>query len=394
MDNFTFYAPTYFAFGEGQEAETGRLIRRFGGSRVLLHYGGGSIKTNGVYHAVTEALKSEGLYYTELGGVRPNPRSGLVKQGIELCRREGIDFILAVGGGSVIDSAKAIAMGVAYGGDFWDIFAGKAPVPENTLPIGTVLTIPAAGSEGSPNAVITREEDNQKWGSPKNDILRPKFSVLNPRFTCSLPRYQTACGITDMMVHILERYLSPTTEAQVTDRLCEALLKTVIEAAPRVIKDPNDYDARANIMWSGTLAHNNLCGVGRVQDWASHQIEHELSALFDVTHGAGLAVVTPAWMEHILYRGVGTKVFARFAVRVWGIEADFEDPERLARKGVERFREFLRSIGMPLTLGELGIDKSAIPELVANRSRGKGFPFGGFASIDEKDMEDILLLSV
>lgn len=391
MDNFTFYAPTFFAFGEGQEAETGKLVRRFGGTKVLLHYGGGSIKKNGVYAAVTAALEKEGIPYVELGGVKPNPRSGLVREGIELCRREKVDFILAVGGGSVIDSSKAIAMGVPYDGDFWYFFSTNN-VPEEMLPVGVVLTIPAAGSEGSPNAVITLEEGNLKWGSRKADIIRPRFAVMNPRFTCSLPAYQTACGVTDMMAHILERYFSHTPEVEVTDRLCEALLKTVIEAAPRVIADPNDYGARANIMWTGMLAHNNSCGVGRDQDWASHQIEHELSALFDVAHGAGLAVAMPAWMEYVLSRGE-TDRFFQFAVRVWGIDPDFAHPELTARQSIVRFKEFLRSIGMPTTLPELGISEADIPRLIEHR-RPKGFPYGGFVKIDEAAMEEILRLAL
>lgn len=390
MNNFTFYAPTLFAFGDGQEAETGSLVRRFGGSRVLLHYGGGSVKKNGVYDAVAASLKAAGLPFTELGGVQPNPRSAKVREGIDLCRREGVDFVLAVGGGSVIDSAKAIAMGAPYEGDFWDFFTGKA-APDKMLPVGVVLTIPAAGSEGSPNAVITREEGNLKWGSPKHDVIRPKFAVMNPRFTCSLPPYQTACGIADMMAHIFERYVTRTPDVEVTDRLCEALLKTIIEAAPRVMADPSDYGARANIMWCGTQAHNNSCGVGRDQDWASHQIEHELSAFNDCAHGAGLAVVMPAWMEFVMESGV--ERFAQLAVRVWGLEMDFVHPERTASRGIARFREFLRSIGMPVTLGELGVEEKDIPGLVAHR-REKGFPFGMFKKIGEAEMEAILRIAL
>lgn len=389
MNNFTFYAPTFFAFGEGQEATAGELVRRFGGTKVLLHYGGGSIKRNGVYDAVTASLKAEKIPFSELGGVMPNPRSGLVYEGIELCRRENINFILAVGGGSVIDSAKAIAMGVVYEGDFWDFFARKA-VPQKALPVGTVLTIPAAGSEGSPNAVITKEEGNLKWSGTATDVLRPRFSIMNPKFTCTLPPYQTACGITDMIAHICERYFTHTTGVEVTDRLCEALLLTIIEAAHRVIADPLDIDARAQIMWSGMLAHNNSCGVGRVQDWSSHQIEHELSALYDCAHGAGLAVVMPAWMDFVMSSDVSR--FAQFAVRVWGCDMDVAHPERTAKEGVARFRSFLRSIGMPITLTELGADPKDIPKLVESR-RLNVFPFGQFVSIGPKEMEEILKLA-
>lgn len=390
MKNFTFYSPTYFAFGDGQETLTGELVRRFGGSRVLLHYGGGSIKRNGAYDAVCTSLKDAGIYFTELGGVCPNPRSGLVYEGIELCRKEKLDFVLAVGGGSTIDSAKAIAVGVPYDGDFWDFFSGKAS-PSACLPVGTVLTIPAAGSEGSPNVVITHESANLKWGIPANDLLRPRFSVLNPRYTCSLPAYQTACGATDMMAHIFERYFTNTPDVEITDSLCEAVLKTIVDCAPRAISKPDDYAARANLMWAGMLAHNNSLGVGREQDWSSHQIEHELSALNDCAHGAGLAVVMPAWMEYVMEHGI--ERFARLAVRVWGCEMDFVHPELTARQGISCFRAFLSSIGMPQTLLDLEIGKDSIPAMVEHR-RLKGFPFGCYVSIDETAMADILHLAL
>ncbi len=389
MENFTYYSPTYFAFGEGQEKKTGELVRRFGGSRVLLHYGGGSIKTNGVYEAVCASLNEAGLYFTELSGVLPNPRSGLVYEGVELCKKEKLDFILAVGGGSVIDSAKSIALGACYEGDFWDFFSGKANA-KAALAVGTVLTIPAAGSEGSPNAVITHEDGNLKWGSQKSNLMRPKFSILNPRFSCSLPPYQTACGITDMTAHICERYFTHTKDVAITDRLCEAVLKTIIEASRRLIKNPGDLAARADIMWAGTIAHNNSLGVGREQDWASHQIEHELSALFDCAHGAGLAVVMPAWMEYVM--GENVMRFAQFAVRVWGCEMNFESPEKTAAEGIDCFRLFLKSIGMPISFSELNIPEDSIEDLIAHRKL-RGFPFGNFMSIDENAMRDILKIA-
>lgn len=298
MENFRFYAPTYFAFGKDSEKSTGELVKRFGGTKVLIHYGGGSVKKNGVLDAVTEALEAEGIAFIELGGVMPNPRSGLVYEGIELCRKEGVDFILAVGGGSAIDSAKAIAAGVPYDGDFWDYYSKGIPV-NHAVPVGTVLTIAAAGSEGSPDTVITYEEGMLKRGA-SGEALRPKFSILNPEYTCTLPPYQTACGITDIMIHVCERYFTNTKDVEITDRLCEAVMKTMIEESPKVIADPGNYQARANIMWAGMVAHNNICGVGRQQDWASHDIEHELSALYDCAHGAGLAVVAPAWMAFVM----------------------------------------------------------------------------------------------
>ncbi|MBR5773274.1 MAG: iron-containing alcohol dehydrogenase, partial [Clostridia bacterium] len=345
MNNFSFYSPTYFAFGKGEEKRVPELVLRFGGSRVLLVYGGGSIKKSGLYASITDGLKANGIYFSELSGVKPNPRSGLVYEGIKICKRDKIDFILAIGGGSVIDTSKAIAAGAKYDGDFWDFFRGERIT--DALPVGTVLTISAAGSEGSPNTVITNEATMQKW-SAGSDVLRPKFSVLNPEFTCTLPAYQTASGATDIIMHICERYFSNTDGVEVTDRLCEALFLTMIKETPVAIREPKSYDARANIMWAGMLAHNNVCGVGREQDWASHTIEHELSSLYDVAHGAGLAVVAPAWMKYVMTKN--TNKFLQFAVRVWGCQMDFENPEKTMLEGIDRFEKFLRSIGMPATL--------------------------------------------
>ena len=391
MNNFTFYSTTLFAFGDGEEKNTGTLVRRFGGTKVLLVYGGGSIKRNGAYDAVTASLSEAGIQWTELSGVQANPRSGKVYEGIELARKEGVDFLLAVGGGSVIDTAKAIGIGLTYEGDFWDFFTGKVKI-ESTVPVGVVLTISAAGSEGSDSIVITQEEGNLKWGAPKSDLVRPKFAVMNPRFACSLPRYQIASGAADMIAHILERYFSNTPDVGLTDRLAEALVKTVIAAAPRAVADPDDYAAQADLMWAGMLAHNNTCGVGRVQDWASHQIEHELSAFYDCAHGAGLAVVMPAWMEYVM--GHDVMRFARFAVEIFGCEMDFADPERTAREGIARFKEFLRSIDMPVTFAEVGGKAEDIPAMVEHRKeKPNGFPFGGFVKIGPKEMEDILRLA-
>lgn len=391
MRNFDFYSPTYFVFGKDRETETGRYVKRFGGSRVLVVYGGQSAKRSGLLDRIMACLKEENLYAVELGGVKPNPRSGLVYEGIELCRREKIDFVLAVGGGSVIDTAKAIGFGALYKGDFWDFFTGAAKI-EKTLPVGVVLTISAAGSEGSDSCVITQERGNLKWGCPKTDVIRPKFAVLNPRFTCSLPAYQTASGAVDMMAHIMERYFTNTPDVGLTDRLCEALLKTVLDAAPKAIADPNDYAARADLMWAGMLAHNNSCGVGREQDWASHQIEHELSAFYDCAHGAGLAVILPAWMEYVLPHDPVR--LAQFAVRVFGCEMNFADPEATARQGIEKLCLFFHSLGMPITFDELGAKAKDIPDMVAHRAeKPGGFPFGGFVKIQPADMEAILRLA-
>ena len=389
MNNFTFYAPTLFAFGDGEEKKCGELVRRFGGTKVLLVIGGGSAKKIGAFDAVTASLTAAELPYTVLEGIQPNPRSGKVYEGIDIVRREGLDFILALGGGSVIDTAKAIAFGAKYEGDFWEVFAGEGQMPSDPLPIGTVLTIAAAGSEGSGSCVITHEAGNLKWGAPKSDALRPRFSVLNPRYTCAMPPYQTACGIVDMFAHVCERYFTTTPDVALTDRLCEALMKTIVEAGNKVMANPMDYHARADLMWAGMLAHNNSCGVGRAQDWASHQIGHELSAFYDCAHGASLAVVMPAWMKYVMNENPAR--FARFAVEVFGCELNPMQVEKTAKEGIRHLRSFFRVLGMPTTLGEIGAAVEDIPAMVMHRS-AKGFPFGGFAEIGPAEMADILCI--
>ena len=387
MNNFTFYSPTFFDFGKDEEANTGNLVKRFGGSKVLIHYGGGSVVRSGLLDRVKDSLNKAGVPFVELGGVKPNPRSGLVYEGIDLCKKEGIDFILAVGGGSTIDSAKAIAAGVVYDGDFWDFYSGK--YIENALPVGTILTIAAAGSEGSPDSVITLEDGMLKRDIG-SDLVRPRFSILNPELTCSLPPYQTACGITDIMAHIFERYFTNTLEVEVTDRLCEGLLLTMIKEGPRVIADPNNYEARANIMWAGTVAHNDIVGVGRSQDWNSHGIEHELSGLYDCAHGAGLAVIMPAWMEYVHNHNVMR--FCQMATRVWGIQMNYENPEETALKGINAFRKFLKSIGMPINFEELGAKEEDIPTLVEKLGVGDGVR-GGFMELNAQDVTNIYKLA-
>ncbi|HBB72596.1 MAG TPA: NADH-dependent alcohol dehydrogenase [Ruminococcus sp.] len=383
MDNFQFWSPTEFIFGKGTENETGKYVKKHGGSKVLLHFGGGSAVKSGLLDRVKKSLEAEGIAYTELGGVQPNPRDTLVYKGIDLCRAEGIDFILAVGGGSVIDSSKAIAMGVPYDGDFWDFYSGKSP--SAALPVAAVLTIAAAGSEGSGDSVITKEEGGLKRGAG-SDLIRPRFSILDPELTCTLPAYQTACGATDIMAHVFERYFTNTAEVEITDRLCEAVLTTMIKETPRVIADPCNYDARANIMWAGTVAHTNIVGVGREQDWNSHGIEHELSALYDCAHGAGLAVIMPAWMEFVCSHD--PMRFAQAAVRVWGCHMDFANPENTAREGIRRFRSFLHSIGMPINFAELGAREEDIPALVDKFGIGSGRT-GGFVKLSAEDIAEI-----
>ncbi len=391
MENFNFYSPTFFAFGKDRENEAGSLVKRFGGSKVLIHYGGGSVVKSGLLDRVKTSLDKESIPYVLLGGVKPNPRSGLVYEGIELCKKENIDFVLAVGGGSVIDSSKAIAAGTVYDGDFWDFYMGKRI--EEALPVGTILTIAAAGSEGSPDSVITKEEGMFKRGA-SGDAIRPKFSILNPALTQTLPPYQTAAGITDILAHLHERYLTNSKEVEVTDRLIEGLMLTMIHEGPRVIANPNNYEARANIMWAGMMAHNNSCGVGRSQDWNSHNIEHELSALYDCAHGAGLAVTMPAVFKYVYKHDVMR--FAKLATRVWGCQMDFDNPEATALAGITALENFLKGIGMPLNFAELGAKEEDIPALVKALCYGDGRTgsISGFVTLDENDCTKIYQMMV
>lgn len=388
MDNFNFYSPTEFIFGRDTENNCGEYVKKHGGSKVLIHYGGGSVVRSGLLDRVKRSLEKSSVEYVELGGVQPNPRDTKVYEGIEICRANNVDFILSVGGGSCIDSAKAIAIGVGYGGDFWDFYTGKAEVT-SALPIGTVLTIAAAGSEGSGASVITKEDGMLKR-DVGSDLLRPKFSVLNPALTCTLPAYQTACGATDIMAHVFERYFTNTKEVEITDRLCEAVLLTMIKETPRVIAAPDNYEARANIMWAGTVAHNDIVGVGRSQDWNSHAIEHELSGLYDCAHGAGLAVIMPAWMEFVMEHDVMR--FAQAAVRVWGAEMNFQDPADTARKGIKAFRRFLHDIGMPINFAELGAREEDIPKLVEKLGVGDGRTWG-FVPLSAEDVTKIYTIA-
>ena len=382
MDNFNFYSPTEFVFGKDRENECGELVKKYGGTKVLIHYGGGSAVRSGLIDRVKASLDAAGIPHVELGGVKPNPHDSLVYKGIEIVRENGIDFILAVGGGSTIDSSKAIAMGAVYDGDFWDFYEGKASAAA-ALPIGVVQTIAAAGSEGSGDSVVTKEEGMLKRGA-SSEHIRPKFAVQNPALLCTLPAYQTACGITDIMAHVFERYFTNTLEVEITDRLCEAVLLTMVKEGPRAIAEPANYQVRANIMWAGTVAHNGVVGCGRSQDWNSHAIEHELSALYDCAHGAGLAVIMPAWMEYVVDHNVMR--YAQMATRVFGCQMNFENPKATALEGIRAFRRFLHSIGMPINFAELGAKEEDIPKLVEKLNPGDGW---GFVPLKAKDVTAI-----
>lgn len=388
MNSFDFYSPTYFIFGKDRELEVGSYTKKFGGSRVLVVYGGQSCKRSGLLDRVMTSLNDASLFAMELGGIKPNPRSGVVYEGIELCRREGIDFLLAIGGGSVIDTAKAIAMGTVYEGDFWDFFSGK--VPESALPVGVILTLAASGSEGSPNAIITNEKTLEKTAA-EADCIRPKFSIMNPALTESLPPFQTACGVTDIISHAFERYFTNTPGVETTDRLLEGVVLAMLQEGQQVMKDPHNYDSRANIMWAGMVCHNDIMGVGRKQDWNSHHLEHVLSALYDCPHGAGLSVIMPAWMDYCIDHYDGIR-FAQMAVRIFGCQMDFDNPKRTAKAGVEAFRTFLRSMGMPLHFDEIGANPEDIDKLVEMNQLGDGVT-GGYVGLNKQAVKEIYELA-
>ncbi len=385
MNNFSFHSPTEFVFGKDTENKTALLCRKYGATKVLIVYGGGSVVRSGLLQRVEQVLQEAAIPYVELGGVQPNPTDPKVYEGIDICRRESVDMLLAVGGGSVIDTAKAIAAGVPYQGDFWDFFAGKSVVKE-ALKVGVVLTIPAAGSEGSGNSVITRLDGLQKLSLRTPDALRPVFAVMNPELTFTLPPYETACGIVDMMAHIMERYFTSTTGVEITDRMCEGALKAIIKEAAVVMEHPDDYEARANLMWCGTIAHNGICGVGRQEDWASHFMEHEISAVYNVAHGAGLAVVFPAWLTFMAEHHPG-KV-CQFAERVWDV-APATNPCDTALEGISRLKAFFSAIGMPVNFTQLGIENPDIALLVDKLHRNKGEKVGAYYPLSRDDSRRI-----
>jgi alcohol dehydrogenase YqhD (iron-dependent ADH family) len=389
MDNFTYQNATKILFGKGMEAQVGAETKRHA-TKVLLHTGMGSVKRSGLFDRVVASLKAAGVEYVELSGVQPNPRLALVQKGIELCRSQKIGFILAVGGGSVIDSAKAIAAGVPYSGDVWDFFDGKAQ-PGAALPLGCVLTIPAAGSETSGSTVVTKEEGGFKRGLTSNEYLRPAFAILNPELTTTLPVYETAVGAADIMAHVMERYFTNTTHVDFSDRLCEAVLKGVIRNLPIVLARPNDYDARAELMWLGTQAHSDLIGLGREGDWASHGIEHELSGLYDVPHGAGLATVFPAWMKYVYRHDLAR--FAQFAVRVWNVEMDHRNPEKTALEGIAKLQGFLSSCGLPTSLGELKVPNDKLEVMADKATGGNRWKLGSFVKLDRNAVHEILKIA-
>lgn len=385
MENFDYCNPTRIVFGKDTHREIGNLLKPYA-KKILLHYGGQSIKKNGILEQITNSLNQAGISFVELGGVIPNPRVTLVREGIKICKENHVDLILAVGGGSVIDSAKAISVGIFYDGDVWDIYENHILVEKN-IPVATILTIPAAGSESSASSVISNDEKQLKKGCT-NNITRPILSVVNPELFFTLPKNQIANGVADMISHIFERYFTHTMNTDLTDALCEATLRTIMKNALKVIDNPKDYNAWCEVGFSGTLAHNDTLGLGRAQDWACHGMEHELSALYDVAHGAGLAVLTPAWMKYVYKENVN--MFVQFAVNVMGVEASFREPDSIVAEGINRLVEFYRKMGLPQTLGELLIGDDRL-ELMAKKSTGEFFgKEHGLGQMKKLNWQDVL----
>ncbi len=392
MKDFKYYAPTEVVFGKDSENQVAQLVKKHGGTKVLVHYGGQSAVKSGLLDKICGLLEEGGIPFVKLGGVVPNPRLSLAQRGIELCRKEGVDFILAVGGGSVIDSSKCIGYGVCMEGDVWDVYLGKV-TPKKMLPLACVLTIPAAGSEMSESSVITNEDGDVKLGY-SNNLSRPKFAIMNPERTFTLPPYQTAAGVTDMMMHTMERYFTKDDDMDITTDMAEALLRSMKNAVFAVLKNPQDYRYRAQIMWGGSLMHNGLTGCGISDDWATHQLEHELSGMFDVTHGAGLAAVWPSWARYVMHENLSR--FVRFAVNVMDVPNDFTDPEGTALRGIEAMERFYHAIGMPVNIKELigrDITNEEIKEMVRKCSRDYQRTCGCLKVLKADDMEAIYKLA-
>jgi len=388
LENFVFKNPTKIIFGSGTHKYIGKEVEKYS-KKVLFHYGMGSIKRSGLYDEIMESLKQEGIDIFELGGAEPDPRLGLTLKGSRICRENNIGFILAVGGGSVIDSAKAIALNVPYGGaSMWDFVTGRAK-PVSALPVGVVLTIPAAGSESSDVTVITNEETMIKRGY-HHELIRPVFAILDPGLTFTLPDEQLSSGAADIMAHVMERYFTKTRHVDLTDRLCEAVLKTVIENAPLIFKDPKDYNPRAEIMWAGNIAHNDLLSTGRTGDWGSHKIAHELSTFCGVPHGAALAIIFPAWMKYVYKKDI--EVFYKFAVRVFDIDPCFGIQENIVLNGIERLVSFFKSLGLPTSLKDIGVGEEGFGEM-AEKALLFG-PIGNYMELNKQDVLNIYKLAL
>lgn len=389
MNEFVFQCGTKMIFGKDKELCVGRELKEHGAKRVLFVYGGASIRRSGLYDRVVTALKEAGIEWEELPGVVPNPRVSLVRRGIELCRGKEIDFLLAVGGGSVIDTCKAISFGVYYTGDVWDLISGKVKPGEKRIPVADILTLPAAGSEESDSCVISDETIPMKtgFGSAR---MRPVFSILNPELTYTLPAYQTACGCMDIMAHAMERYFSRTPDVEMTDRVSEGIMAAVIHNLPIALTEPDNYAARAEIMLCGTWAQNDMTGCGRQQDWFNHGLEHQISGFYDIAHGAGLAISFPAWMEYLCGHEECVPKLAQYAQRVWNVPVYFEDLRRTAMEGVKRLRALIRESGLPLTLREAGIGTDKFERIADNMTNCGEQTCGAFYRMGREDILALL----
>ena len=380
MENFVFQNTTKIIFGRDSEKNVGIETKKYS-NKILLHYGRGSIKKYGLYDKIIKYLKEEGIEAFELQGAEPNPKISLVREGIKICRENSINFILAVGGGSTIDSAKAISIGIRYNGDAWEFFESKANA-KSAVPIGIVLTIPGSGSESSNVAVITNQEKLIKRGY-HNQALLPKFAILNPELSFTLPPYLAASGAADIMAHTMERYFTQTKKADLTDRLCESNLITVMENIPLVLANPEDYEGQAEIMWASSIAHNGILGTGRVEDWASHKLAHELSSYYGVAHGAALAIIFPAWMKYVYKQNIAR--FVQFAVRVLDVDECFGSQEQIVLEGIRRLENFYKGIGLPITLKELDINSEKFDEMAT-----KCAIFGSIGNLMKLNKDDII----
>ena len=391
MLDFQYYSPTRVVFGRNAVKELGNLLKAQDRKKVLLHYGGGSVKKNGVFDAVVEQLKSAEIDYVELGGVAPNPKIDLIREGVKLCKTQGVDFILAVGGGSVIDSAKAIALGAKIDFDVWRLYETKERI-EGALPVGSVLTIAAAGSELSDGTVVTNPEGGLKrdYGA---DYLRPVFAIMNPEYTFTVSKYQTACGTVDILMHTFERFFTHTPDVDLTDELAEGLCRAVIRAGTKAVKNGSDYEARATLMWAGSISHNDLTGLGRRGDWATHQIEHELSGQYDrVSHGAGLAAIFPAWCRYV-WREEPAR-FVRFAQKIWGVNTEGMTQEEAVFAGIECCENYFSALGMPVRLSEMEIDDTHLHDMAVKGTYFGKRTLGSFKVLGEADIEAIYRIAL
>lgn len=390
MINFRFENTTKILFGKGTQSQVGEYTSNYS-RNILLHFGGDNIKKSGLYDEVIASLKKADINYIELGGVKPNPRISLVKEGIEICKRNNINFILAVGGGSVIDSAKAIAAGMDYEGDLWDLYSNNGDIKNASVGIGVLLTIAASGSETSSTSVIKNDIGELMYKrSFSSNLIRPKFAIMNPELTMTLTKQQKACGGVDIIAHVLERYFTNEKNVELTDRLCEATLKTVINNLSIAIEKPNDYNSMAEIMWASTIAHNNLLSTGRRSDWGSHAIEQELNAIYDIHHGTGLSIIIPAWMKYVYKHDINR--FVQYANRVWNIDIDWNDLDDTALKGIKKTEEYFKMLGQPVRLSELNINEEKFIEM-SERAVEHG-EVGDFVKLCGNDVYNIYKLAL